>query len=301
VAHAGREAAATLGPIGVWANLDRARAAEVRAFAREVEALAFGALWYPETLDGKEALSLATLLLDATERLVIATGIASIWARDAMAAANGARAIADAFPGRFVLGLGVSHAPSASARGHRYDRPYESMVAYLDAVDATRYVGPAPAPPAPRVLAALGPRMLRLAAERAAGAHPYFVPVAHTAVARDVLGAGPVLAVEQGAVLETDARRAREIARAAYTRRYLGLENYLASLRRLGFADADLQPDGGSDALVDAVVAHGDAAAIAARVNEHRARGADHVCVQVFRSAAGLPVPELRALAKALA
>src|SRR5437867_3362059 len=169
MAHAGREAAATLGRVGVWANLDRARAAEVRSFAREVEALAFGSLWYPETLAGKEALSLATLLLDATERLVVATGIASIWARDAMAAANGARAIAEAFPGRFVLGLGVSHAPSASVRGHRYERPYEAMVAYLDALDATRYVGPEPAPPAPRLLAALGPRMLRLAGERAAG------------------------------------------------------------------------------------------------------------------------------------
>src|SRR5438093_13530608 len=176
MAHAGREAAATLGRVGVWANLDRARAAVVRSFAHEVESLGHGALWYPETLGGKEALSLATLLLDATERLVVATGIASIWARDAMAAANGARAIAEAFPGRFVLGLGVSHAPSASVRGHRYERPYEAMVAYLDALDATRYVGPEPAPPAPRVLAALGPRMLRLAGERAAGAHPYFCP-----------------------------------------------------------------------------------------------------------------------------
>ena len=234
--------------------------------------------------------------------MVVATGIASIYARDATATANGARGLAEAYPGRFLLGLGVSHAPSVAQRGGTYGPPVATMRAYLDAIDATGPAFAADGDETPeRVLAALGPLMLKLAGERTAGAHPYFVPVAHTAVARDVLGAGPVLAVEQGAVLEADARRAREIARAAYTRRYLGLENYLASLRRLGFADADLQPDGGSDALVDAVVAHGDAAAIAARVNEHRARGADHVCVQVFRAAAGLPLAELRALAKAFA
>jgi probable F420-dependent oxidoreductase len=286
----------------LWTNLDRLDAAQLREYARAVEASPrFGALWYPETIAGKEAFALGTFLLAATERLVVATGIASVWARDAMAAANGSRAIAEWFPGRFVLGLGVSHAPSAATRGHAYDRPYERMRVYLDQMDAARYVGPEPRLPPTRVLAALGPRMLRLAAERAAGAHPYFVPVEHTTLARQTLGPEPLLAVEQAVVLERDPATARAIART-HTRRYLALENYVSNLRRLGWAERDLTPDGGSDALVDAIVAHGDAREVARRVEEHLARGADHVCVQfVLPDASRAPIAEMGVLAGVLA
>lgn len=294
----GRALAGRIGRVGVWANLDRHPAAVVRELVREIESLGYGALWFPETIAGKEALSLATLLLQAGERLVVATGIASIWARDAMAAANGSRAIAQAFPDRFVLGLGVSHRPSAEVRGHAYDQPLERMREYLDGMDETKYVGP-PATPS-RVLAALGPLMLRLAAERAAGAHPYFVPVDHTARARAALGPGPLLAVEQAVVLETAAGRAREIART-HTRRYLALENYRKNLARLGWSAADLDADGGSDRLVDAIVVHGGAAEAKRRVEEHLGRGADHVCVQLLQADPGAsPAAGLRTLARAL-
>jgi probable F420-dependent oxidoreductase len=296
-----RAVARRLGRVGAWANLDRLEASALREFARALDASdRYGALWFPETLGGKEALSLATFLLASTERLVVATGIASVWARDAMATANGSRAIGEWFPGRLVLGLGVSHAPSAETRGHRYAQPYERMRRYLDALDSASYVGPAPAQPVPRVLAALGPRMLRLAAERAAGAHPYFVPTEHTALAREALGPVPVLAVEQAVVLERDPAAARRVART-HTRRYLALQNYVNNLRRLGWSDGDTGADGGSDALVDAIVAHGDAAAIARRLEEHLARGADHVSVQVLLpDPARGPAEELARLASAL-
>lgn len=298
--HPGRTLAARLGRVGVWANLDRVPAAALREFVAEVDALGYGALWFPETAGGKEAFSLATLLLASSRRVVVATGIANLWARDAMAMANGARALGEAFPGRFLLGVGVSHRPSVELRGHRYDHPLREMRGYLDAMDAARYVGPATAEPAPRVLAALGPRMLRLAAERSAGAHPYFVPVEHTALARESLGPGPLLAVEQAVMLENDPAVARRIAREAHTSRYLRLENYANNLRRLGWRDEDLR-DGGSDRLVDAIVASGDVAAVRDRVREQLDRGADHVCVQVLRAdPARPPIDELRALAPAL-
>ena len=302
MAHPGRDAARALGRIGVWANLDRLDATRLREFARALEAVRVAtALWFPETIAGKEALSLATFLLASTDRLVVATGIASVWARDAMAAANGSRAIGEWFPGRFVFGLGVSHAPSAATRGHSYARPFERMQEYLGAIEQAAYVGPVPAQPVPRVLAALGPRMLRLAAERAAGAHTYFVPVEHTARARETLGPGALLAVEQAVVLNSDAPAAREIARV-HTRRYLALENYANNLRRLGWSDTDLTPDGGSDALVDAIVAHGNEAAIADRVRAHLSAGADHVCVQVLRTDPAIaPMVELRRLESFLA
>jgi probable F420-dependent oxidoreductase len=298
---AGRDATRLLGRVGIWANLDRLDAARLREFARAIDSSArIGALWFPETIAGKEAFSLATFLLASTERLVVATGIASVWARDAMAAANGSRAIGDWFPGRFVLGLGVSHAPSVATRGHSYAKPYERMREYLDALDATKYVGPQSNTPVPRVIAALGQRMLRLAADRAAGAHPYFVPVEHTSIAREVLGPEPLLAVEQAVVLATTAEKAREIART-HTRRYLGLENYANNLRRLGWSDRDLSPDGGSDALVDAIVACGDAQMAARRVEDHLSRGADHVCVQVILPEAGrAPIAEMRLLERYL-
>jgi probable F420-dependent oxidoreductase len=289
-----------LGPIGAWTlDVERLSAPKARDYLREMESLGLSALWIPETLGSKEIFAHAGLLLAASERLVIATGIANIWARDATAMANGQRALSEAYPGRFLLGIGVSHAPVVRMRGARYGKPIESMTRYLDAMDKAPFTGPAPADAPGRVLAALGPRMLRLAAERALGAHPYFVPVAHTTVARRELGPGPLLAVEQAAVLATDAATARATARR-HMKRYLSLENYANNLRRLGWSDADLANDG-TDALVDEIVVWGDARTIRARAEAHLASGADHVCLQVLRTdLAAAPTAEWRALAPAL-
>jgi probable F420-dependent oxidoreductase len=184
-------------------------------------------------------------------------------------------------------------------RGASYDKPIESMARYLDAMDKAPYTGAAPSEPPSRVLAALGPRMLRLAAERSIGAHPYFVPIEHTTLARKELGVGPLLAVEQAAVLATDSTVARATARK-HMKRYLSLENYANNLRRLGWTDADLANDG-SDKLVDAIVVWGDAREIRARVDAHHANGADHVCIQMLRTdLAAHPLAEWRALAPAL-
>jgi probable F420-dependent oxidoreductase len=272
-------------------------AADVRRAAKAIEDMGYGSLWYPES-SGREAFAVASLLLEATDRIVVASGIANLWARDAMAMANGALSLGEAHPGRFLLGIGVSHAPSVAARGHDYRRPVQTMARYLDAMEAAPYMGPEPDPPVPAVLAALGPRMLRLSAERTAGAHPYFVPVEHTAMAREALGPGPLLAPEQAVVLETDPSRARSIARN-HMARYLALDNYANNLRRLGWTEADLA-DGGSDALVDAVVAWGDVGAIADRVAAHTDAGADHVSLQVLIEEPQMPLDDLDRLAQRL-
>lgn len=271
---------AALGRIGVWSfALEAHGVAEEQSAIETLESLGFTATWFPESIGSREAFSHAAVLLGGGQRMVVATGIASIYARDGAAAISGARTLAEAHPGRFVLGLGVSHAPSVAIRGATYGRPIETMRAYLDAMDAARWTGPETSPRPPVVLAALGPRMLDLVTERADGAHPYFVPVEHTRIARQRLGPGPVLAVEVSAVLERDPGRAREIARG-FAKRYLGTANYVSNLHRLGWSDEDID-DGGSDRLIDAVVAQGDAAAIARRVREHLDAGADHVCVQL--------------------
>jgi len=272
-------------------------AAGARDYARAIESLGFAALWIPESLGSKEAFAHASLLLGATKTLIIATGIANIWARDPVAMANGARTLVDAYPDRFLLGLGVSHAPTVKTRGQNYSHPLEYMRRYLEAMDAAPYVGPKV--DVPRVLAALGPQMLRLSAERALGAHPYFVPIEHTAVARKELGAGPLLAVEQAAVLNEDPVAARAIARR-HMKRYLELDNYVNNLRRLGWGDPDLA-EGGSDKLVDAIAAWGGTNATKSRIDEHRKRGADHVCLQVLRAdPKGSPTADLERVAKAV-
>src|SRR5919201_1746352 len=296
MSEAARTWAERIGPIGVWAHdVERFTASAARDYARAIESLGFGALWIPESLGSKEIFAHASLLLGATERLVVASGIANIWARDAVAMANGARTLVDAYPDRFLLGLGVSHAPTVKMRGHEYARPVEHMSAYLEAMDAAPYVGPKVE--VPRVLAALGPRMLRLASECSLGAHPYFVPVEHTNVARKELGPGPLLAVEQAVVLADDAAAGREAAHR-HMKRYLDLENYTNNLRRLGWGDGDLR-DGGSDRLVDAVVAWGDPNAVDDRVGAHRSRGADHVCLQVLRvDIKAPPIADIERLAK---
>jgi len=289
-----------LGRVGSWTlDVERLSAAASREYVREVERLGIRALWIPEALGSKEIFAHAGQLLANSERLVIASGIANIWAHDAVAMANGHRALSEAYPGRFLLGIGVSHAPTVKVRGSSYAKPIENMTRYLDAMDKAPYTGPATIEPPGRVLAALGPRMLRLAAERAIGAHPYFVPVEHTAIARKALGPGPLLAVEQAAVLSKDPVVARATARR-HMKRYLSLDNYANNLRRLGWSDADFANDG-SDALVDAIVVWGDASEIRARVESHQANGADHVCVQVLRAdLAADPLTEWRTLAPIL-
>jgi probable F420-dependent oxidoreductase len=291
-----REWAMRLGAIGVWTHdVERMPVAGARDYVHAIESLGFGALWIPESLGSKEAFAHASLLLGASQKLVIATGIANIWARDPVAMANGARTLVDAYPERFLLGLGVSHAPTVETRGQSYARPLEYMRRYLEAMDAAPYVGPKV--DVPRVLAALGPQMLRLSAERTLGAHSYFVPIEHTTVARKELGAAPLLAVEQAAVLNDEPAAARAIARR-HMKRYLELDNYVNNLRRLGWGDADLA-EGGSDKLVDAIVVWGASTAIKARIDEHRKRGADHVCLQVLRAdLKGSPTAELERIAK---
>lgn len=290
----------TLARHGVWAGqLGLVDADEVRRGARHIEDAGFGAIWVGEA-DGREALTHAGLVLAATERIVVATGIANIWARDAQAMVNAARTLAEAHDGRFALGMGASHAPLVSRRGHRYDRPYAAMVDYLDAIEVAAYTSPPPPHEPPRLLAALGPRMLRLAGERADGAHTFLVPVEHTARARELLGASATLAPEQAVVLAVDRDTARARA-GGHVATYLDLPNYRRNLARLGWDDADLD-DGGSDRLFDALVAWGDEDDVAARVRAHLDAGADHVALHPFTEAPGrLPLDELSELGRALA
>jgi len=288
-----------LGRAGVWlGSMANLPAAELRKAVIEIEAMGFGTIWIGEAV-GREPFAACALILSSTSHVTVATGIANIWVRDATAMMNGARTLAEAWPNRFVLGIGVSHVPLVNARGHQYDRPLTAMRAYLEAMENAPYRPAMPNPPPPVLLAALGVKMLQLARERTAGAHPYFVPVEHTALARKELGPGPLLAVEQAAVLSTDPSVARTTARK-YMKRYLPYENYSNNLRRLGWSDADFANDG-SDALVDAIVVWGDAREIRTRVDKHVANGADHVCVQVLRADfAAHPLAEWRALAPTL-
>ena len=288
-----------LGRVGVWSSqLVTMPAAATKTAVAEVEALGFRTVWYPESL-AKEAMSVAGFLLGASDRLIVATGIANMWVRDPVAMINGARTLAEAFSDRFLLGIGVSHGPSVNRRGHDYRRPLSAMVSYLAAIDDAPYQGPAPAEEPPMVLAALGPRMLRLAADRTWGAHPYFVPVEHTAFARSEMGSEALLAPEQAVVVSSDPSEARRIARI-HTRRYLAIEHYRNNLLRLGWDEGDVAGDG-SDALVDAIVVWGDVTAIQVRVAAHFEAGADHVCVQVLNGTGDLfPSDDLKKIAPAL-
>ncbi|SHG16265.1 probable F420-dependent oxidoreductase, MSMEG_4141 family [Jatrophihabitans endophyticus] len=254
-----------LGPLGTWGH----ESLFDPQLARDLESYGYSAIW----LGGSPAADLAAVepLLAATENLVVATGIVNIWSADARAVAASHRRITAAFPGRFLLGIGVGH-PEATSD---YRRPYGSLVDYLDVLDDEGV------PAEERVLAALGPKVLRLARDRSAGAHPYLVPPEHTRQAREILGADRVLAPEQKVVLDTDATAARELGRGAVDDPYLHLSNYVSNLKRLGWADADIA-DRGSDALIDALVGHGDAAAVAQRLQGHRAAGADQVLVQLL-------------------
>ena len=276
----GRNLAALLGPLNAWSfALQRLSARDETAAARRLEDSGYPAIWIPESLGSKELMAHAALLLGGTDRAILASGIANIHARDPMAMANGARTLGEQFPNRFVLGIGVSHAPSVESRGGEYGNPIEQMRAYLDRMAAAQYAAPSPTPPVPLVLAALGPRMLELSAQRADGAHSYFVPVEHTPFARRHLGSEAALIVEQTAVLTTDHRAGLEIARA-FGKHYLALPNYANNLRRLGWSDEDIHGDG-SDRILDAVIAIGDVNAIVSRIRDHLDAGADTVCLQL--------------------
>jgi probable F420-dependent oxidoreductase len=266
--------------LGVWAATDGFSAAEASAFARRIETLGYGALWTPEAV-GREAFSAAAWLLANTTSLIVASGIANIYARDAFCAAAAQKGLNEQSGGRFLLGLGVSHVPLVrDLRQHEYGKPVATMRAYLQAMAGAPYKAVPPASPPKTVLAALGPKMLELSAELADGAHPYNTTPEHTRQARTLLAADKLLCVEQGAILETDPAQARALGRK-FLSIYLGLPNYVNNWRRLGYTETDFA-GGGSDRLIDAVLVWGDEKAIRARLDEHWQAGADHVCVQAI-------------------
>jgi probable F420-dependent oxidoreductase len=288
-----------IGRIGIWQGvLDGHPTPVALDAARQVEALGFSTLWVAEAV-GRDPFVSAALILGATEKLRVATGIASIYARDPMTMVACQNTVAEAFPDRFLLGLGVSHGHLvAGVRKHDYSKPYSHMVEYLGRMDSALFMALGPAEAPGRLLAALGPKMLELSATQANGAHPYFTTPEHTASAREALGADSLLAPELMCVLETDAAEARRIARKGM-KIYLPLPNYWNNLLRLGFTEEDRE-NGGSDRLVDAIVAWGTPQQVADRVKQHHDAGADHVCVQVLRDDRAIPLDAWKDLAQVL-
>jgi probable F420-dependent oxidoreductase len=271
------------GKIGAWAH----ESLLPPDLVRELEQLGYSAVWLGGSPGGD--LSMVDPLLAATDTLVVATGIVNIWGGPAQDIAAAHKRITAKFPGRFLLGIGTGH-PEATSD---YQHPYKAITDYLDVLDGEGV------PRDEIALAALGPRLLRLARDRSAGAHPYLVTPEHTVQARAILGAGALLAPEQKVVLETDPDAAHAIGRPAVDHPYLGLTNYVSNLRRLGWGDDDLARPG-SDALIDALVARGDASTAAERITEHLVSGADHVPIQLLSERGADPLPGYRALASAL-
>jgi probable F420-dependent oxidoreductase len=279
---------------GIWSgHLRYGDPGLIAAAAVELDELGYHAIWIPDV--GGDVLGSVEALLRATSRIVVATGILNVWMQDPAEVARRRASWSGDWQGRFVLGLGVSHAPLID-HGHpgRYQKPLSKMVEFLDALDSAEVPFPADA----RVLAALRPRMLGLARDRAAGAHPYFVPPEHVAMAREMLGPKAMIGVELAVVLDRDPSTARETARR-HTATYVTLPNYTNNLRDFGFGDDDFAGNG-SDRLVDAIVAWGDLDAIASRVSAMRDAGADHVCIQVIRPDDDMPRGDWRELAAAL-
>jgi probable F420-dependent oxidoreductase len=287
-----------LGRLGAWCGLLAGEpTSTVREAAARLEEAGYEAIWHGEAIS-REAFGFGALLLSSTRRVAVASGIANIWVRDATAMRNGAITLAEAWDDRYVLGIGVSHKPLVDGRGHEYAGPLAAMRSYLQAYHGATYRGPEPSEQVPLLLSALGPKMLALSAELADGAHPYFVPVEHTTIAREALGAGKILAPEHAAVLSDDPVEARAAARH-HMRLYLQLPNYRNSLRRLGWSDEEL--DANPDELVDAIVAWGTVDDIAGTMADHVARGADHVAVQVLPTEPGVfPLDDYVRLAPAL-
>lgn len=267
-----------LGKLGVWYFLDGLTAPQAAATAQRIEKIGYKTLWIPETV-GKHPFVTASWLLANTKTLNLATGIANIYHREPGVTLAGQMALAEQSGGRFLLGLGVSHKPMVEGvRGLQYGPPVPTMRAYLDKMAASPYQGVRPAEQPQTVIAALGPKMLELAASKAQGAHPYFTSPEHTAMARKVMGKGPLLCVEQKVLLCDDAATARKLARPIASI-YLGLPNYRNNWLRMGLSEADLE-SGGSDKFIDATFAWGNAGRIKARIQEHLDAGADHVCIQ---------------------
>ena len=264
-----------LGRIGLWTfALDVQPMAKSQEAAAEIDEMGFGTVWLPEAV-GREAFASSALILSATKNIKVATGIASIAARTAHSMQAGWKTLSEAFPGRFVLGLGVSHSHMVT-KLHKlsYDKPYSNMVEYLDVMDKSPFMAAQPTEPMYRMIGALGPKMLKLSAERCVGAHPYFTTPQHTAEAREILGKGPLLAPEIAVIFENDKDKARESARK-YMGTYTRLPNYANNLMRLGFTQDDVTNQ--SDKLVDEIVTWGGL-----DIKEHHDAGADHVCVQVI-------------------
>jgi len=294
-----------IGRVGVFSVplevMGRARGVE---FVQELEELGYAAVWTGEGLGTREIFTNASVLLAGTRRIVFCAGIANVWTRDAVTMVTAARTLMESYPERFLLGLGISHREQVDPRGHTYSKPVSTMRAYLDEMDSAPFVSPLPqetaaTEPVMRVLAALRPPMLHLAAERADGAHPYMTMPDATAAAREILGADRILAPEQAFLLETDRSLARRIGRA-YLAWYLGVENFRKSLLWQGFHETDLD-GGGSDRLVDAIVAWGDEEAVRDRVEEHLEAGASHVCVQaIAEDPLELGIESYRRLAQAV-
>ena len=265
-----------LGRLGVWYSTDKLDGSQLRDFVRTVENNGYSALWYPESR-GYESMSLASWLLSCSEKLMIGSSIANIYARDSFTAQRAMVSLNTLYDDRFILGLGVSHIPMVEGlRGHRYDKPLAAMSAYLDGINKSTPPGELP----PVVVAALGPKMLALSGSKSRGAVPYNVTPQHTAKAAAVLGPSKWLAVEQKVTLETDPAKARAAARTALGP-YVALENYANNWRRLGFTEADLA-GGGSDRFVDANLAWGDENSIRKRLQLYWDAGADHVCIQAI-------------------
>jgi probable F420-dependent oxidoreductase len=278
-----------IGKLGVWFFLDAMSAEDSATFAKKTEKHGYSALWIPEAV-GREPFAHSGYLLSKTDRLILATGIANIWARDAMAMMSGARTLAELSGGRFVLGIGVSHAPLVSKlRGQDYTKPYSFMKEYVPRMKASAYQGPRAKEEPPILIAALHPKMLALAAAETQGTHTYFVPPEHTAKARAAIGPKPWICAAQAVILETDAAKARTAARA-YMKTYVPrLPNYKNNLVNLGWSEADFE-NGCSDKLVDAIVAWGTADQIRGRIEAHWQAGATHVCILPLRPD-GTPLP----------
>ena len=288
----------SLGRTGIWSTPPEAYGVDGRDLAATVEKHGFGSLWLGGSHLAPDAFTKLVALLDGSSSLIVGTGIASIWGREPSDMRQGADTLSTGFPGRFILGLGVSHAPAVENLGRSYDRPYSAMERYLDKMDhPAGHTAAGPGERAVRVLAALGPRMLELSRDEADGAHPYFSPVDHTAFARQVLGPDKLLIPEQAVVLTEDRAAALEGARA-YARRYLQLPNYVSNLRRFGFGDADTEGSG-SDRMIDAIIPHGPAV-IAERVRQHLQAGADHVLLQPLGRDGRFALGDLAPLAEAL-
>lgn len=288
-----------IGSVGIWTGvLDGQPAGSVREIAAELDEMGWPTLWIPETV-GRDPFVAASILLEASNSMKVATGIASIWARDPMTTQNASITLNEAHDGRFLLGLGVSHHTLTEwVRKHDYSKPLTKMREYLERMDASMYKAAEPAEKPSRVLAALGPKMLELSAEAADGAHPYFVPVEHTEIARAAIGPDKLLATEQMVVLDTDPATARETARA-HMAVYLGLPNYANNLMRHGFTEEEIT--NADDRVVDAIVAWGTIDDVLDRVKAHHDAGADHVCIQVLEAdRAAVPTEAWREIGSAL-